>query len=118
MSTDELAQAITAAKLRFEHTVGLHEPDALTLIRAAEAVQEELTELRRLFELQWRRSQEATARWRAEDPQARALILPDLGILLKWLMDDADKARAENDRSAVQHDRDLDRHDAERFDKE
>lgn len=94
MSTDELGQAITAAKLRFEHTVGLHEPDALALIRAAEAVQEELAELRRLFELQWARSQEATARWRAEDPETRAAVLPDLGVLLKWLMDDADQARA------------------------
>lgn len=37
---------------------------------------------------------EATARWRAEDPEARGLTMPDLGELLRWLMDDADRARA------------------------
>lgn len=56
---------------------------------------QELHELRALFELQQRRMREATARWRDEDPEARALVLPDLGDLLKWLMDDADKARAQ-----------------------
>jgi hypothetical protein len=55
----------------------------------------ELTELRALFQLQWTRSREADARWRAEDPEARANVWPDLGVLLKWLMDDADQARAE-----------------------
>jgi len=54
----------------------------------------ELAELRALFQLQWTRSREADARWRAEDPEARANVWPDLGVLLKWLMDDADQARA------------------------
>lgn len=53
---------------------------------------DELVELRYLFQLQWDRMAEATARWRAEDPDARALSMPDLGVLLKWLMDDADRA--------------------------
>lgn len=53
----------------------------------------ELADLRRLFEMQWERMTEATARWRAEDPEARALTMPDLGALLRWLMDDADRAR-------------------------
>lgn len=44
--------------------------------------------------LQWKRSREAVERWRAEDPEARALVIPDLGALLQWLMDDADRARA------------------------
>lgn len=60
-----------------------------------DAEQQELHELRALFDLQQRRMREATARWRAEDPEARTLVLPDLGDLLKWLMDDADKARAQ-----------------------
>jgi hypothetical protein len=54
----------------------------------------ELADLRALFELQWTRSREADARWRAEDPEARANVWPDLGVLLKWLMDDADQQRA------------------------
>jgi hypothetical protein len=53
----------------------------------------ELADLRALFQLQWTRSREADARWRAEDPEARANVWPDLGQLLKWLMDDADQAR-------------------------
>lgn len=53
----------------------------------------ELHDLRALFALQQTRMEAATARWRAEDPEARALTLPDLGALLRWLMDDADRAR-------------------------
>lgn len=54
----------------------------------------ELSDLPALFELQWDRMTEATARWRAEDPAARDLVQPDLGDLLRWLMNDADQARA------------------------
>lgn len=50
-------------------------------------------DLQRLFELQQTRMGEATARWRAQDPAARARVMPDLGALLQWLMDDADQAR-------------------------
>jgi hypothetical protein len=59
-----------------------------------ERLQREVAEMRALFDMQWKRMGEATARWRAEDPEARALIMPDLGALLQWLMDDADRARA------------------------
>lgn len=51
----------------------------------------ELQELRALFALQWTRMSAATARWRAEDPAARAAVLPDLGVLLDWLMAAADR---------------------------
>lgn len=54
----------------------------------------EVRDHRALLDLQYRRMAEATDRWRAEDPEARALVMPDLGDLLRWLMDDADKARA------------------------
>lgn len=54
----------------------------------------ELEDFRRLFEVQWGRMAEATARWRAEDPAARSLSMPDLGALLKWLMDDVDRLNA------------------------
>ncbi len=62
----------------------------------------ELTDLRALFQLQWTRSREADARWRAEDPEARANITPDLGVLLRWLMDSADQAygRGRDDEAA------------------
>lgn len=63
----------------------------------------ELADLRALFQLQWTRSREADARWRAEDPEARANVWPDLGVLLKWLMDDADRAR--DQLAAVERDR-------------
>lgn len=53
----------------------------------------ELADLRVLFQMQHDRMAEATQRWRAEAPEARALTLPDLGALLRWLMDDADQAR-------------------------
>ncbi len=49
----------------------------------------EVTELRAIFDLGYRRSEEATALWRAEDPEARAGVHPDLGGLLAWLMDRA-----------------------------
>lgn len=54
-------------------------------------VAERLAEMQALFDLQWKRMGEATDRWRAEDPEARALTSPDLGDLLKWLMDKADQ---------------------------
>jgi len=57
-------------------------------------LERELAKLRALFDMQWQRMTEATARWRAEDPEARALVMPDLGDLLQWLMADADNARS------------------------
>lgn len=53
----------------------------------------ELHDLRLLLSIQFTRTAEATERWRAQDPDNRALTLPDLGVLLRWLMDDADHAR-------------------------
>jgi hypothetical protein len=58
-----------------------------------ERLERENADLRALFEMQWRRMGEATDRWRAEDPEARALVMPDLGDLLQWLMGDADRLR-------------------------
>ncbi len=69
-------------------------PELHDLIRAAQQMRAELDELNNLFELQWERSREASARWRAEDPEKRALTTPDLGELLKWLMAQADQAAA------------------------
>jgi hypothetical protein len=60
------------------------------------AAVEERDELQRIFDLQQTRMREATALWRAEDPEGRALVLPDLGDLLEWLM-----KRGEVDRQAL-----------------
>lgn len=46
----------------------------------------EARDLRALFDLQYGRMHEATKLWRAEDPAARALVMPDLGALLEWLL--------------------------------
>jgi hypothetical protein len=54
-----------------------------------EELRDKVTEYEQLFELQWNRSVEADALWRAEDPEARANIRPDLGVLLTWLMERA-----------------------------
>jgi hypothetical protein len=64
------------------------------LIAEVERLQAEVVDMRALFDLQWRRMAEATARWRAEDPGARALVMPDLGDLLQWLMGELDRAVA------------------------
>lgn len=62
----------------------------------------EVHDLRLIFDLGFARMGDATERWRAEDPTARALVMPDLGDLLKWLMADADKARVERDEARRQ----------------
>ena len=58
-------------------------------------VDDELRELRHLKQLQEKRMRAATERWRAEDPEGRALRSPDLGALLEWLMEQADHARSD-----------------------
>lgn len=54
--------------------------------RDAAAAKQELGELRALLDLQQRRMTEATEAWRAEAPDERELVMPDLGDLLTWLM--------------------------------
>ena len=59
------------------------------LQQAEEARVEALTragELQDLFDLQYTRMGEATEAWRAEAPEERELIQPDLGDLLTWLL--------------------------------
>lgn len=71
-------------------------------VRATLAEQEN-RELRSLFEMQQMRMQEATAAWRAEWPEERELIMPDLGDLLTWLMVKAGIAPSEE----VLHEEDI-----------
>lgn len=58
-------------------------------IRHMEADNEELNQL---FDLQHKREVEAIQRWQAEDPQGRALTMPDYGRLLDWLKEKLDTA--------------------------
>lgn len=64
------------------------DPDAIAARWLQDRAQlaEDVREYQTLFDLQFRRTQEATKLWRAEDPTARALTTPDLGKLLEWLM--------------------------------
>jgi hypothetical protein len=55
------------------------------------AARQEVGELRALFDLQSTRMQRATALWRAEEPAERALMTPDLGRLLDWLIARGDR---------------------------
>lgn len=66
---------------------------------------EELEELRALFDLQHTRDVEAVALWRAEDPEARALTLPDLGTLLDWLVKRGNAAESKARHWRTNHDR-------------
>jgi hypothetical protein len=68
-----------------------HDEEDINALRA------EAFELRALFELQQRRLKGATDRWRAEDPETRARIIPDLGVLVQWLMERADVIPARRD---------------------
>jgi hypothetical protein len=49
-------------------------------------------DLNALFELQYTRMTEASALWRAESPEERHNVMPDLGALLTWLMEKIDEA--------------------------
>ena len=59
----------------------------LSLLAEVRTLRSQLKDYDALFTLQFTRMTEATALWRAEDPEARKMIMPDLGELLKWLMD-------------------------------
>lgn len=70
-------------------TPPLAEALAVAAVNALPWLLNEVAELRTIFDLGYQRSEEATALWRAEDPDARAGVHPDLGALLTWLMDRA-----------------------------
>ena len=59
----------------------------------------EVDETRALFDMQWTRMRRATELWRAESLDERALVAPDLGALLDWLMEQAGAAAIERVRA-------------------
>lgn len=63
------------------------------LAKAIDDLIQELDDYDRTHELQWKRMGEATERWRAEDPAGRSHIMPDLGRLLEWLMQQIDSQK-------------------------
>lgn len=75
----------------------LAEALAVAAVNALPWLLNEVAELRAIFDLGYRRSEEATALWRAEDPEARAGVHPDLGALLTWLMDRAGQGGGGNE---------------------
>lgn len=74
--------------------LGIQRDHAAAAGAVIEGLRAELAGYREVFELGFTRMVEAAERWRAEDPAARALVMPDLGDLLAWLMADADRLRA------------------------
>lgn len=66
--------------------------DVPALVAEVRRLNAELAEMQSLLDLQQARMETATARWRAEAPDERAQVLPDLGKLLAWLMTQADVA--------------------------
>lgn len=74
--------------------VSANAADAIeTLAQAWSDAQGERDELQRLFDMQQARMVAANALWRAEKPDERANVMPDLGELLAWLMSERDEAR-------------------------
>lgn len=57
-------------------------------VNAKNQLQSERDELQATINLQHQRLERATAIWRAEKPEERNLIMPDLGDLLDWLLDE------------------------------
>lgn len=93
----QLADQLEAKQREVERLGRVHD-ELLGKIRDLEARQEELgrqnadaladrEDLQELFDLQHRRMGAATELWRAEEPDERALVSPDLGALLEWLME-------------------------------
>ncbi len=56
-------------------------------------LQEQVSEYDRLFELQWKRMGEATRRWRAATGPEAELLMPDLGALLAWMLEQMNNER-------------------------
>ena len=52
----------------------------------AESCQEH-ADLESIFDLRWKADQRAIARWRAENPDARKLVMPDHADLVVWLLE-------------------------------
>jgi hypothetical protein len=69
----------------------------------------EVAELRAIFDLGWSRTQEATRLWQAEAPEERALVWPDLGHLIEWMIQRHDKIDAALAHDRAQRDDELER---------
>lgn len=101
MDTPDLARVAVAAMSRDAGTRLIElQAERGELALALERALAEVADLRALFDLQWTRMGEATDRWRAEDPEARALVMPDLGALLQWLIAERDAQRERADKLA------------------
>ena len=59
---------------------------------AEDSPEQELIELRALFDMQWEAGQRAIKRWQEAHP-GNDLVWPDRADLIVWLMEELDKAR-------------------------
>lgn len=81
---DENEKAIALLREALERDAGEHPQNTVTIAIERIRLCKEYDDL---FGLQHTRDAEAVALWRAEDPEARALVVPDLGNLLEWLIE-------------------------------
>lgn len=70
------------------------EAEALELIAEVGTLREENYEFEQIAALQRKREQPWIERWREEDPEKRANMLPDYGQIMGWIMDKAEAAEA------------------------
>lgn len=82
--------------------VGCPQKSVADLVAEVERLRGDLDEYRATFELGFRRMGEAVALRRAEAPQEREPTQPDLGDILKWLMDRAASAYREGAADALE----------------
>lgn len=62
------------------------------MVDRVDRAEEEAAELSKIFELQWKADQRAIDAWRAAHPGS-ALVLPDRGRLVLWLLEKAEQDR-------------------------
>ncbi len=85
-----MADDIEMIRRHYGDFTGLYDPaQAVAHVRILLAERDEMVAL---FEAKCRRMEAPTALWQQEDPAAREGVLPDLGYLLKWLMDQRNAA--------------------------
>ncbi len=87
-----MADDVELIREHYGDFTGLYDPgQAVAHVRILLAERDEWAAL---FEAQCRRMEAATALWQQEDLSTRTSVLPNLGQLLAWLMDQRASARA------------------------
>lgn len=85
---DGAGHSVIELMYKMANAIVVNVDQAITFLAGADIgypLEQEIAELRALFEMQWRRSREATTLWQLGNP-GNDLVWPDLGDLLTWLM--------------------------------